>query len=69
MAKYTKEEILEKFEELITDAYWSEDRDIDRSNCCDRSYYVRRRAENEEKEKENREYLEALRDILYKEQS
>jgi hypothetical protein len=64
MPKFTKEQILKKFEDMIEDAYWNEDRDIDRSNCCDRSYYVERRKENDKTQEENRSYLLALEELL-----
>jgi len=64
MPKFTKEQILKKFEDMIEDAYWNEDRDIDRSNCCGRSYYVERRKENDKTQEENRSYLLALEELL-----
>ena len=62
--KHTKQEILEKFEDLIADSYSDEMSRIDNSSSISPSYYKNARDEADARHQNNKRFLLALEEML-----
>lgn len=56
--------IEKELENWNDEMYWAKDREIDRSNCCDASYYERERASMHDEQSERYLFIQKLMTIL-----
>lgn len=56
--------IEKELENWNDEMYWAKDREIDRSNCCDASYYERERASMRDEQSERYLFIQKLMTIL-----
>lgn len=59
-----RQAIEKELENWNDEMYWAKDRDIDRSNCCDASYYERERASMRDEQSERYLFIQKLMTIL-----
>lgn len=59
-----RQAIEKELEKWNDEMYWAKDRDIDRNNCCDASYYERERASMRDEQSERYLFIQKLMTIL-----